>query len=69
MITGTKDVVCDAGHARRVMEKSVVENGMLRVVDFEAGHWIMMERREEFNKVLREWLGETDGGKEARARL
>lgn len=63
MITGTEDVICDSGHARRVMER-VVEGGKekLRVVDFRAGHWVMLERRGEFNCVLGEWLMDTDGG-------
>lgn len=65
MITGTKDVVCDAAHARTVMQR-VVKEGMLEVVDFETGHWIMLEDEERFNKVLGEWLDGSDGEEKAR---
>lgn len=71
MITGTKDVVCSAGHARKTME-SCVEGGRyggkLRVVDVDAGHWVMLEQRERFNEVLGSWLEETEEGG-GRARL
>lgn len=69
MITGTKDVVCDYKHARKTMERCVIGEGKLKVVDIDAGHWIMLERGEEFNRVLREWLQETEDGVGTKARL
>lgn len=60
-------MVCDAKHARMVMQK-VVKKWMLTVRDFEAGHWVMLEQREGFNKVLGEWLesGGTEGKERAK---
>ncbi|KUJ13058.1 alpha/beta-hydrolase [Mollisia scopiformis] len=68
MIGGTKDVVCDATHARKVMQSSV-EREKLKVVDLETGHWINLEEKEKFNEVLREWLEETSGEGGARPKL
>ncbi len=72
MIGGTKDVVCDARHARKSMEASVEggsKGGKLKVVDLDTGHWVMLERMDEFNRVLGEWLEETSEEGTARARL
>ena len=55
MITGLKDVVCGADRARVGMRESV-DRGFLRVVDLDAGHWIMLEKREETNRVLGEFF-------------
>jgi hypothetical protein len=33
-----------------------VERGKLRVVDVDAGHWIMLEKVEETNRVLTEFF-------------
>ncbi|KAF4636031.1 hypothetical protein G7Y89_g2058 [Cudoniella acicularis] len=55
MITGTKDAVCLAGHARGVMG-SYVEKGKLEIVNIEAGHWIMLEKTGEFNRALEGFL-------------
>lgn len=55
MITGLKDVVCGAERARVGMEGSV-ERGMLKVVDVDAGHWIMLEQKQETNRILGEFF-------------
>lgn len=68
MITGTKDVVCNAQHARVTMGK-VVKKGNLEVRDFEAGHWVMLEKGERFNRVLGKWLENGRVGTEGRAKL
>lgn len=68
MIGGTKDVVCDAKHASQTMER-VVEGGKLKVVNLSTGHWIMIEQRDNFNKVLAEWLTETGRDGQQKARL
>ncbi|TVY14163.1 Bifunctional epoxide hydrolase 2 [Lachnellula arida] len=57
MITGTKDRVCDAGKARMIIGafvESPKEN--LKVVDLEAGHWVMLEKTEEMNRALEMFL-------------
>lgn len=57
MINGTKDRVCDAEKGRAVMQ-AFVENPKenLKVVDLAAGHWIMLEKREEMNRELQMFL-------------
>ncbi len=55
MITGLRDVVCGAERARTSMKASV-DRGKLRVVDLDAGHWIMLEKAEETNRVLGEFF-------------
>ncbi|TAQ85884.1 hypothetical protein B7494_g5794 [Chlorociboria aeruginascens] len=51
MITGLKDPVCLAQIARSSM-KGNVETGKLKMVDVEASHWIMLERKEQTNEIL-----------------
>ncbi|TVY41031.1 Bifunctional epoxide hydrolase [Lachnellula occidentalis] len=57
MITGTKDRVCNAEKARIAME-AFVENPKenLKVLDLEAGHWVMLEKAEEMNRGLERFL-------------
>ncbi|KXH39089.1 hypothetical protein CSAL01_13668 [Colletotrichum salicis] len=55
MITGTKDIVSIHGRPANTMERCV-EEGMLEVKDIDAGHWVMLEKTAEFNKILEEWL-------------
>lgn len=55
MVTGLRDVVCTAQRARVAMGASV-ERGRLRVVDLDAGHWVMLESAEETNRVLEEFF-------------
>lgn len=55
MLTGLRDVICGAQRARVSMRGSV-ERGKLKVVDLDAGHWIMLEKSEETNKVLQEFF-------------
>ncbi|KAH9216490.1 Alpha/Beta hydrolase protein [Leptodontidium sp. 2 PMI_412] len=52
MIGGMKDTVCGADTARAMMKGSV-EEGRLTCVDVDAGHWIMLERPDETNEILR----------------
>ncbi|KAG0652016.1 Lipid-phosphate phosphatase [Hyphodiscus hymeniophilus] len=62
MITGLKDVVCTSARARLTM-KSNVETGKLKVVDLDAGHWIMLEKAEQTNSVLEKFIEEGVGVK------
>ena len=55
MVTGTRDAVCGAARARESMNASV-QRGLLKVVDLDAGHWIMLERKEETNRVLEQFI-------------
>lgn len=59
MVTGIKDIVCINGRPANTMEVCV-EEGRLEVKDIDAGHWVMLEKTGEFNKVLREWLVDTE---------
>ncbi|KAL2065491.1 hypothetical protein VTL71DRAFT_3161 [Oculimacula yallundae] len=69
MIGGTMDPVCGCEGAKRVM-KSVTDGKRLRCVDFEAGHWAMLERPGEVNELLRDWLeGSNNGGGGVRSQL
>ena len=50
-----------ADTARAIM-KGAVEEGRLRCVDVDAGHWIMLEKPEETKELLRRFFeGEADG--------
>ena len=60
MVTGLRDVVCGADRARASMRGSV-ERGKLKVVDLDAGHWVMLEMAEETNKALQEFFEEGVG--------
>jgi soluble epoxide hydrolase/lipid-phosphate phosphatase len=63
MITGLRDKVCPADHARISMNNTVdggEKGGRLRVVDVDAGHWIGLERTGETNRILGEFF-EGDG--------
>ena len=55
MLTGLKDVVCGADRARVVM-KGAVDKGKLKVVDLDAGHWIMLEKAKETNRALEDFF-------------
>ncbi|KAK0124651.1 hypothetical protein ONS95_009597 [Cadophora gregata] len=62
MVGGLRDTVCSAETARMVM-RGVVDEGKLRCVDVDAGHWIMLERPGKTNEILRRFLeGEMGGG-------
>jgi len=54
MVCGLKDAVCLPFSAKRVMPESV--DGRLTEVDIEAGHWIALEKPDEFNKVLKGFI-------------
>ncbi|KAG4427922.1 hypothetical protein IFR05_016593, partial [Cadophora sp. M221] len=71
MIGGLKDAVW-------AIMKSCAEEGRLSCVDVDAGHWIMLEKPEETNKILRRFVeGEevgdgkvgAKGGREVDSRL
>jgi len=55
MIAGLKDIVCPADRARIRMESSV-KKGKLTVVDVDAGHWIMLEKVGETNRILTKFI-------------
>lgn len=59
MINGTNDRVCKHGRPTSTME-ACVEDGKLSVKDIDAGHWIMLEKKVEFNEALEEWLVKTN---------
>jgi len=61
MITGSKDAVCLAGWAEQAM-RGVCREGQLAISHLDAGHWIMMEKSEEVNAVLENFVA---GGVEA----
>ncbi|KAH8815643.1 Alpha/Beta hydrolase protein [Xylogone sp. PMI_703] len=54
MVAGLKDAVCLPFVSKDVMPK-VVE-GELVEVDIDSGHWLFLDRPEEFNKVLKGFL-------------
>ncbi|KAF2033552.1 hypothetical protein EK21DRAFT_109020 [Setomelanomma holmii] len=66
MITGRKDIVCIHGRPATAMEACVTD-GILEVRDIDAGHWVMLEKPAEFNKVLQEWLEQTESRAEKKA--
>jgi pimeloyl-ACP methyl ester carboxylesterase len=68
MVTGLRDAVSSAKRSRLAMEKSV-ENGLLKVVGVDAGHWIMLERAKETNQILENFFENGVGGKETKALL
>ncbi|KDQ31472.1 hypothetical protein PLEOSDRAFT_1102436 [Pleurotus ostreatus PC15] len=49
----THDVICVPKPQIKLMEKACAD---LTVHEFEAGHWVMMEKKDEFNEVLGSWL-------------
>jgi len=64
MVAGLKDKVCPADRARVSMNGTVdggEKGGKLRVVDVDAGHWIMLEKAEETNQILEEFFEGTGG--------
>lgn len=40
--------------------EACVEKGKLQVKDIDAGHWVMLEQKTEFNGALKEWLEGTE---------
>jgi soluble epoxide hydrolase/lipid-phosphate phosphatase len=70
MVAGLRDKVCPADRARVSMNGTVdggEKGGNLRVVDVDAGHWIMLEKADETNRVLGEFFENT--GAEVRSLL
>ena len=63
MITGTRDAVCLAPRAEQAMSQSC-EQGRLAVKHLDAGHWVLMERREEVNTILERFLEDGVAGAE-----
>ena len=55
LVTGLRDVICGAERGR-VSMKGSVEKGKLSIVDVDAGHWIMLEKVEETNRILGEFF-------------
>lgn len=55
LVVGLKDAISPPQKGKAVMEMSV-EKGRLKVVDVDAGHWIMLERPDELNKALEEFI-------------
>ena len=60
MVTGLGDLVCDAEMAKLSMRK-YIEKGKLKVVDLDAGHWIMLEKANDTNRVLQQFFAEGVG--------
>jgi pimeloyl-ACP methyl ester carboxylesterase len=55
MVTGLRDAVSEAERARYAINKSV-EKGVLKVVDVDAGHWIMFEKAHKTNQILEDFF-------------
>jgi soluble epoxide hydrolase / lipid-phosphate phosphatase len=68
MVTGLRDAVSSGKRSRLAMEKSV-EKGLLKVVDVDAGHWIMLESAQETNQILEDFFENGVDGKETKALL
>ena len=68
MVTGLRDAVSSSKRSRSAMEKSV-EKGLLKVVDVDAGHWIMLESAQETNQILEDFFENGVDGKETKALL
>ena len=68
MATGLRDAVSSSKRSRSAMEKSV-EKGLLKVVDVDAGHWIMLESAQETNQILEDFFENGVDGKETKALL
>ncbi|KAF4604589.1 hypothetical protein EYR40_003363 [Pleurotus pulmonarius] len=49
----TNDIICVPKPQIKLMKKACAD---LTVHEFEAGHWVMVEKKDEFNKVLGSWL-------------
>ncbi|RDW78404.1 hypothetical protein BP5796_06256 [Coleophoma crateriformis] len=61
LVTGTRDAVCIPEIGRQSMRK-FTEEGKLRIVDLEAGHWVQLEKATEFNQALLNFIqGAGDG--------
>lgn len=60
-VAGLKDPIAVPQKGKATMAMAV-EEGRLKVVDVEAGHWIMLEKPDELNKALEEFII-TDGVK------
>lgn len=58
-VPGVKDVVSPAVKGKAVMQITV-EEGKLKIVEVDAGHWIMLEKADELCRVLEEFIG-SDG--------
>jgi pimeloyl-ACP methyl ester carboxylesterase len=56
---GLKDAISPAVWGKQVLN-ATVEKGKLRIVDVEAGHWIMLEKSDELNRALEEFLVSDD---------
>jgi pimeloyl-ACP methyl ester carboxylesterase len=59
MVCGSRDVVSPVERARSAMEVGVeggLKGGLVKVEVLDAGHWIMLERPEEVNEILRRFL-------------
>ena len=68
MVTGLRDAVSSSKRSRWAMEKSV-EKGLLKVVDVDAGHWIMLESAQETNQILEDFFENGVDGQETKALL
>lgn len=51
MVTGLKDAVSLASVAKQTMEK-LTERDKLKIVEFDTGHWIQLEKPAELNHEL-----------------
>ncbi|KAH8804418.1 Alpha/Beta hydrolase protein [Xylogone sp. PMI_703] len=57
MVTGTKDAVALTAVAKQVMEQ-LTEEGYLKVVGFDTGHWIQLDKATELNQELETFFGQ-----------
>ncbi|KAL4255492.1 AB hydrolase superfamily protein [Pleurotus pulmonarius] len=54
----TQDFVCVVKPQINIMAKACAD---LKIHEFEAGHWVMMEKKDEFNEVFGSWLEDLSG--------
>ncbi len=60
LIAGAKDPVALPAPAIESMEQSV-EVGFLKVAVIDAGHWVQLEKAEEYNQALQKFLEDSVG--------
>ena len=66
-LPGLKDAVSIGVKGKAAM-KMTVEEGKLKIVEMNAGHWIMLEKGDELNRILEDFI-ETDNGSRDKASL
>lgn len=58
-VPGLKDAISPAARGKSVMQMAVEED-KLKVVEVDAGHWIMLEKGDELNHILEDYIGSVE---------